>query len=205
MIDINELRQSAQAATPGPWYIGSGTYEGRNIYSAEAVTDDEGFTYNPVVATAEDDDVVCWEANARLIAAANPAVISELLDRLEAAEKSDAESLAMYRRARDERDALRAEIERLQSNLSASAQAFVQLEAVAAEARRNDATAMSWISEAKHAIGYEGDMPGFIGALRELNDVRRRVPAKITVSQAPHSQYAKGWNDCMKAIKEETK
>ena len=129
----------------------------------------------------------------------------EMTDRLEAAEKSDAESLAMYRKARDERDTLRAEIERLQSNLSASAQAFVQLEAVAAEARRNDATAMSWISEAKHAIGYEGDMPGFIGALRELNDVRRRVPAKITVSQAPHSQYAKGWNDCMKAIKEETK
>lgn len=108
-------------------------------------------------------------------------------------------------RLRAEVDRMRAEIERLQSNLSASAQAFVQLEAVAAEARRNDAIAMSWISEAKHAIGYEGDMPGFIGALRELNDVRRRVPAKITVSQAPHSQYAKGWNDCMKAIKEETK
>lgn len=139
MIDINELRQSAQSATPGPWYIGSGTHEGRNIYSVEAVTDDEGFTYNPVVATAEDDDVVCWEANARLIAAANPAVISELLDRLEAteedrstfilemgklcaqcdalrakieaAEKSDAESLAMYRKARDERDTLRAALQ----------------------------------------------------------------------------------------------
>ena len=63
--------------TPGPWYIGSGTYEGRNIYSAEAVTDDEGFTYNPVVATAEDDGVVCWDANARLMAAA-----PELLDAL---------------------------------------------------------------------------------------------------------------------------
>ena len=59
-----------QKHTPGPWYIGRGTYEGRNIYSAEAVTDDEGFTYNPVVATAEDDGVVCWDANARLITAA---------------------------------------------------------------------------------------------------------------------------------------
>ena len=38
---------------------------------------------------------------------ANPAAINELLDRLEAAEKSDAESLMMYRKARDERDALR--------------------------------------------------------------------------------------------------
>ena len=33
-----------------------------------------------------------------------------VLDRLEAAEKSDAESLAMYRKARDERDALRVEL-----------------------------------------------------------------------------------------------
>lgn len=59
-----------QKYTPRPWYIGSGTYEGQNIYSAEAVTDDEGFTYNPVVATVEDDGVVCWEANALLITAA---------------------------------------------------------------------------------------------------------------------------------------
>ena len=34
-----------------------------------------------------------------------------VLDRLEAAEKSDAESLAMYRKARDERDALRAALQ----------------------------------------------------------------------------------------------
>ena len=32
----------------------------------------------------------------------------EMIERLEAAEKSDAESIAMYRKARDERDALRA-------------------------------------------------------------------------------------------------
>ena len=43
---------------------------------------------------------------------ANPAAISELLDRLEAAEKErDAELLAMYRRVRDERDALRAALQ----------------------------------------------------------------------------------------------
>ena len=34
----------------------------------------------------------------------------EVIDRLEAAEKSDAESIAMYRKARDERDALRAAV-----------------------------------------------------------------------------------------------
>lgn len=41
----------------------------------------------------------------------------EMIERLEAAEKSDAESLAMYRKARDERDALRAENEALAANL----------------------------------------------------------------------------------------
>jgi hypothetical protein len=56
--------------TPGPWYVGSGTYECRNIYSVASVTDDEGFTYQPIVATAEDDGIGCWDANARLIAAA---------------------------------------------------------------------------------------------------------------------------------------
>ena len=35
----------------------------------------------------------------------------EMIERLEAAEKSDAESLAMYRKARDERDALRAALQ----------------------------------------------------------------------------------------------
>ena len=44
-------------------------------------------------------------------------VLTELLDRLEAAERSDAESIAMYRKARDERDALRAENETLAANL----------------------------------------------------------------------------------------
>ena len=56
--------------TPGPWCVGTGTYEGRNIYSVASVTDDEGFTYQPIVASAEDDGIKCWDANARLIAAA---------------------------------------------------------------------------------------------------------------------------------------
>ena len=40
--------------------------------------------------------------------------IERLAARLEAAEKSDAESLTMYRKARDERDALRAKIEEME-------------------------------------------------------------------------------------------
>ena len=38
------------------------------------------------------------------------AAMQEIILRLEAAEKSDAESIAMYRKARDERDTLRAKI-----------------------------------------------------------------------------------------------
>ncbi len=38
----------------------------------------------------------------------------EMIERLEAAERSDAESIAMYRKARDERDELRAKIEQME-------------------------------------------------------------------------------------------
>ena len=61
-----------------------------------------------------------------------------------------------------------------QKLLGDASQTFMRLEAAAAEARRNDAIAMSWISEAKHAIGYEGDMPGLIKALRDLRSAHDR-------------------------------
>ena len=47
------------------------------------------------------------------------AAMQEIIHRLDAAEKSDAESIAMYRKARDERDALRAEIEELHALIAA--------------------------------------------------------------------------------------
>ena len=107
MIDINELRRLAQAATPGPW-INHGRQP--NVaglpHSAVAAKTLLARVYSEAYGDVEQET-----ANASFIAAANPATISELLDRLEAAEKSDAESLAMYRKARDERDALRAKIE----------------------------------------------------------------------------------------------
>lgn len=61
--------------TPGPWIVGKGTYECRNIYAATPATDDEGFEFHPCIATVEDNDVDCWDANLLLIAAA-----PELLD-----------------------------------------------------------------------------------------------------------------------------
>lgn len=135
MIDINELRRLAQAATPGGWYVERGNY----VYGCKEVTDGEE-EWHPIIACTDDDEVsINFEGNAKFIAAANPAVINELLDRLEesesdcleqarlngmgasreatlmaklkAAEKSDAESIAMYRKAGDERDALYAKVE----------------------------------------------------------------------------------------------
>ena len=96
MIDINELRRLAQAATSGEWYV----ERGNHIYGRNEVTDGEE-VWHPVIACTDDDEVnVNFEANAAFIAAANPATISELLDRLEAAEKG--------------RDALQAKIERME-------------------------------------------------------------------------------------------
>ena len=90
-IDINKLRRLAQAATPGPWYA-----TGKLTRYVEARID--GGLIQEVAACgptkADGGYGPQQEANARLIAAANPATISEILDRLEAAEKERDELLA---------------------------------------------------------------------------------------------------------------
>ena len=96
MIDTKELRRLAQAATSGEWYV----ERGNHICGRIEVTDGEE-EWHPVIACTDDDETnVDFEANAAFIAAANPTAISELLDRLEAAEK--------------ERDELRAKIEQME-------------------------------------------------------------------------------------------
>ena len=139
MIDTKDLRRLAQEATPGPWKM-LPVGDGRQKF---AVADSE---FLSILTVTDEGDVtfgtVYDDADARFIAAANPATVSELLDRLEeaeadaleqarlngmgasreatlmakleAAEKSDAESIAMYRKARDERDELRAKIEEME-------------------------------------------------------------------------------------------
>ena len=59
------------------------------------------------------EDETVEQPDPREIGEAIDAAIA-MIERLEAAEKSDAESIAMYRKARDERDALRAKIERME-------------------------------------------------------------------------------------------
>ena len=107
MIDINELRLLAQAATPGGWYVERGNY----VYGCKEVTDGEE-EWHPVIACTDDDEVsINFEGNANFIAAANPAVINELLDRLEAAEKERDWNAERLEDAIEELTALRAKIE----------------------------------------------------------------------------------------------
>jgi len=79
MIDIEELRRLAQMATPGPWmidYVGVGF----EVAAGESV----------IAQSQQIQGDMCHKtrkANAAFIAAANPAAISELIDRLEEAEK----------------------------------------------------------------------------------------------------------------------
>lgn len=83
MIDIEKLRKLAQAATPGPW-INHGRQPNVTGLPHSAVA---AKTLLARVYSEAYGDVKQETANASFIAAANPAAIVELLDRLEAAEK----------------------------------------------------------------------------------------------------------------------
>ena len=96
MIDTKELRRLAQAATPGPW-IAAGPSFGESLpkYLNEVIVDregdeDDGYSIcnAPIGLNEERSDDMAF------IAEANPLAIEELLDRLEAAEKSRDDLLA---------------------------------------------------------------------------------------------------------------
>ena len=169
MNDTKELRRLAQAATAGEWYV----ERGNHIYGRNEVTDKEE-VWHPVIACTDDDEInVNFEANAAFIAAANPAAISELLDRLEAAEKSDAESLAMYRKARDERDALRVELN---------------------EIRYGVAVAHDTIKALRAALQHETDCveaaKAEIEALRaKITEMEKQEPARLVTPTAYRWRY----------------
>jgi len=115
MIDTKELRQLAQAATPGPWKTGQYLGSLRQFVIHTDVGDkgrgsDVAFTSS---AFGSDETV----ANARLISAANPAAISELLDRLEASEKERDALRAAVRHEADCVEAAMAEIKPLRAKI----------------------------------------------------------------------------------------
>ena len=66
------------------------------------------------------------------------AAMQEIIHRLEAAEKSDAESLAMFRKARDERDALRAALRHEADCLEAAKAEINALRAKIAEMEKQE-------------------------------------------------------------------
>lgn len=97
MMDTKTLRRLAQEATPGPWKV-LPVGDGRQKF---AVADSEFLSILTVTDEGEATfGTVYDDADAKFIATANPAAISELIDRLEAAEK--------------ERDVLRAKIEAME-------------------------------------------------------------------------------------------
>ena len=130
-INTNELRRLAQAAAPGPWKMRP-VGDGRQKFAVAdsdflpilTVTDEGGATFGTVYDDADTKFIAA--ANP----AANPAAISELLDRLEAVEKEVAhiKEVEFHRKMRavavgwekkcarleQERDELRAKVEAME-------------------------------------------------------------------------------------------
>lgn len=102
MIDINKLRQLAQAATPGPW-VSQGRYIGtpRHMSYIGEVRDQCGNW----------SDTEKSRADAAFISAANPAVMIELLDRLEEAEFDALEQARLNGMGSEREAALMAKLE----------------------------------------------------------------------------------------------
>ena len=80
MIDINSLRRLAQAATPGPWEFWHGMI-------ATDIDNDGGVVIANRPTPSGGKLQARVDTNFQYIVAANPAAITELLDRLEEAEK----------------------------------------------------------------------------------------------------------------------
>ena len=84
MIDTKELRRLAQAATPGPWW---GNQDGLNHGFQRGVAEINAKEWHALAGAWAVNGAKPSEegaANAEFIAAANPATVTELLDRLEA-------------------------------------------------------------------------------------------------------------------------
>jgi len=165
-LDLDALEQAAREAGGGCWFSAGWTVGSR------------GFE----VGDLKSRDRICSDATARcaeFVAAANPATILELLDRLKAAEKSDAESLAMYRRARDERDTLRAALQHESDCVEA---AKAEIKALRAKIEEMEKT---WLSpEGYHILMQERE-----DILFRAEKMKQRAPCKdISMWPTHHTQ-----------------
>ena len=107
--------------------------------------------------------------------------VLELLDRLEAAEKSDAESIAMYRKARDERDALRAAVRHEADCVEACKSEIDALRAKITEMERQE------------PVGTVHAMPG-AGAFTMACFDAQDIPAGAKLYALPGAQQCKNCN-----------
>ena len=123
----NELRRLAQAATPGPW-VSHGRYIGtpRHMSYIGEVRDQCGNW----------SDTEKSRADAAFISAANPAAISELLDRFETAEKERDALRAALQHEADCVEAAKAEIEALRAKIETAENDAAHQKALAASALR---------------------------------------------------------------------
>ena len=106
MIDTKELRRLAQAATP---HVGHACKYQDAHWLREGHVDFENADLFIASERPQED--------AAFYAAANPAAISELLDRLEAAESETVSWKGLATQFGQEADALRAKIERMEKRL----------------------------------------------------------------------------------------
>ena len=95
-IDKRALREAAEKATPGPWYVHDKPCEDGN-YGID--TSDKEFLAEAVVWWGFSRQSIWREEDAKHIAAANPATVLALLDELEAAKKDSARWFKAFEKA----------------------------------------------------------------------------------------------------------
>lgn len=95
-IDKRALRDAAEKATPGPWYVHDKPCEDGN-YGID--TSDKEFLAEAVVWWGFSRQSIWREEDAKHIAAANPATVLALLDELEAKDRRIAEQKEVMRQA----------------------------------------------------------------------------------------------------------
>ncbi len=139
---INELRNLAQAATPGPWYAEGGTTNKDVIY----------------VYSEHSDFEVCHgdTSDSDYIAAANPAAILTLI--------AEIDSL------RDQVNGLTGTLERVENERNNQILRNHNLMIELRESRRDNAITMGWLADCRTASGDNGDrmLPAFVEYLRDL-------------------------------------
>lgn len=111
-IDKQALREAAEKATPGPWYVHDKPCEDGN-YGID--TSDKEFLAEAVVWWGFSRQSIWREEDAKHIAAANPATVLALLDELEAKEEQRANWFQMAEKLGADLDAAEKRIAELEA------------------------------------------------------------------------------------------